>query len=145
MNRQLVAFLSLFSLTLVLSVYYVLIPTVSNSNKITAEIFTDSYMMLAQAGKLSFVSEDGLKSLKVIREDAALFSNRLISLSVNKGIMAPKFDPDINEYTVTVTNSTEEIVVKTVEFDRNKLVEDIQTTNYPDRQFLAKIFFGVEV
>ena len=45
------------------------IPQVSNSNKITAEIFTDSYMMLAQAGKLSFVSEDGLKSLKVIRED----------------------------------------------------------------------------
>ena len=31
MNRQLVAFLSLFSLVLVLSVYYVLIPTVSNS------------------------------------------------------------------------------------------------------------------
>ena len=31
MNRQLVAFLSLFSLVLVLSVYYVLIPTVSTS------------------------------------------------------------------------------------------------------------------
>jgi hypothetical protein len=37
MNRQLVAFLSLFSLTLVLSVYYVLIPTASNSNKIEQE------------------------------------------------------------------------------------------------------------
>ena len=34
MNRQLVAFLSLFSLTLVLSVYYVLIPTANNSNNI---------------------------------------------------------------------------------------------------------------
>ena len=37
MNRQLVAFLSLFSLTLVLSVYYVLIPTASNSNKIEGD------------------------------------------------------------------------------------------------------------
>ena len=34
MNRQLVAFLSLFSLTLVLSVYYILIPTAKIDNTI---------------------------------------------------------------------------------------------------------------
>lgn len=37
MNRQLVAFLSLFSLTLVLSVYYVLIPSVNKNNQIENE------------------------------------------------------------------------------------------------------------
>ena len=37
MNRQLVAFLSLFSLTLVLSVYYVLIPTANIDNTIPNE------------------------------------------------------------------------------------------------------------
>jgi predicted phosphodiesterase len=47
-------------------------------------------------------------------------------------------------YTIfdTKTNS---ITTKKLVFDREMLEKDIKETNYPDRSFLAKIFFGIEI
>ena len=47
-------------------------------------------------------------------------------------------------YTILDTK-TNNITTQIVEFDRNQLVEDVKTINYPDREFLAKIFFGIGV
>ena len=84
----------------------------------TVEVIGNENMTLEENSVIVRVTSTSGKvrdyNLKVIREDAALFSNRLLSLSVNRGSLAPKFDPDINEYTVTVTNSTEEIVVSAI-------------------------------
>ena len=50
------------------SIYFM--PQVSSTNNITSEIYSDRYyMMLAQAGKLTFSSDDVLTNLDVKRED----------------------------------------------------------------------------
>ena len=50
------------------SIYFM--PQVSSTNNITSEIYSDRYyMMLAQAGKLTFSSDDVLTNLNVERED----------------------------------------------------------------------------
>lgn len=43
-------------------------PEVSSENKITADIFTDSYMWLAFAGRLNFKDDDTLKNLNIEKE-----------------------------------------------------------------------------
>ena len=52
-----------------------------------------------------------------------------------------------NKTYYTILNIADDITItqKELTFDRDRLIEDILKTDYPDREFLAKIFFGVEV
>lgn len=60
---------------------YVFRPQISNSNEITSDIASDSYMWLAYSTKLNFLSEEELKNLNVTYEellgttDSAIFIN----------------------------------------------------------------------
>ena len=65
--------------------------------------------------------------LHVIREDAAIFSNRLLELTVDKGTLSPRFDPDISEYAVTVSGEEEEIKVNVVRESLESKVEGVGT------------------
>ena len=59
-------------------------------------------------------NEIRIYNIEVTVQEAAKFSNRLKSLTVNKGTLTPNFDPDTQSYTVTVTNSVENITVSGV-------------------------------
>lgn len=48
-------------------------------------------------------------------------------------------------YTILEINKDITITKRELTFDRQRLIDDIKNTMYPDREFLAKIFFGVEV
>ena len=50
-------------------------------------------------------------TINVIVQEAALFSNYLTSLTVNKGTMSPIFEKELMEYTVTVQGSISSIYV----------------------------------
>ena len=52
---------------------------------------------------------------------------------------------DITYYTLIEVEKDVKITKKEVLFDRKKLIADIQNVDYPDRDFLAKVFFGVEI
>jgi len=53
-------------------------------------------------------------TLNVIVQEEAEYSNKLQSLTVNKGTLTPVFDPDNISYTVTVPNDTKDITVNGV-------------------------------
>ena len=77
----------------------------------------------------------GEYKIRVIREDESLFSNKLISLSVDKGTMSPRFDPDTNEYTVSISSNVSGIKIEAeaeseeaiVEGDGNYRIETTRT------------------
>ncbi len=48
-------------------------------------------------------------------------------------------------YTLLEIEQDVKITKKEVAFSRNALIADMASTNYPDREFLSKIFFGVDV
>lgn len=49
--------------------------------------------------------------IKVIIQEAALFSNKLVSMTISNGTLSPSFDKDINYYAVTVPNSITDITI----------------------------------
>ena len=48
---------------------YIFMPQVSSTNKITQDIYTDSTIWLAYAGKIKFIPDEQLQSLNVTKED----------------------------------------------------------------------------
>lgn len=65
-------------------------------------------------------AEDGTPRdyvFKVYRRQDEFFSNRLLSLTVSEGTLSPDFDPDTNNYTVTVPNSINEITIEVIKED----------------------------
>lgn len=54
---------------------------------------------------------------KVTRRDDEFFSNRLLSLTVSEGELTPDFNPDVNNYIVTVPNSINEITIEVIKED----------------------------
>ena len=64
--------------------------------------------------------------IHVIREDESTFSNKLLDLSVDKGTMSPRFDEDVQEYTVTVPNKTKDITISAVKRG-NQEIEGVGT------------------
>ncbi len=65
--------------------------------------------------------------LHVIREDAAIFSNRLLDITVDKGTLSPRFDPDKSEYIVTVSGEEESIKISVVRESVQSTVEGAGT------------------
>ena len=64
--------------------------------------------------KIKVTAENGdvkTYTLNVLVQDEALFSNKLKSLTVNKGTLAPNFDPDTLSYTVTVNADVSNITL----------------------------------
>ena len=55
--------------------------------------------------------------LKVFRRPDSFFSNRLLDLTVSHGDLTPDFNPDINNYALTVPNSVSELIVETTKED----------------------------
>ncbi len=48
-------------------------------------------------------------------------------------------------YTILSIDSTISVEKKTVPYDRQKLIEDFQERDYPNRNFIAKTFFGISL
>ncbi|MDD3340739.1 MAG: cadherin-like beta sandwich domain-containing protein [Bacilli bacterium] len=62
-------------------------------------------------------AEDGTKrtyTVQVLVQDASLFSNRLVNLTVSKGNLSPNFNPDTLSYTVSVPNNVTSITINGV-------------------------------
>lgn len=107
---------------------YVFRPQVSNSNDITADIASDSYMWLAYSQKLNFLPEEELNNLKVTYEellgttDSAVFITDFSSdinaaaASSQKGhfTIAAQVTKTISEATENEGESTEEIQSKLI-------------------------------
>lgn len=68
--------------------------------------------------------------LNVNLQPDEFFTNRLLNITVNPGTLSPTFNPDINNYIVTVENSVSEITIDTVkENDRSTITYNGQTNN----------------
>lgn len=55
--------------------------------------------------------------LNTYKRHDAYFSNRLLSLTINYGTLTPDFNPDVNNYAVTVPNSVSELLIETTKED----------------------------
>ena len=64
-------------------------------------------------------------TLHVTREDESYFSNRLLDLTVNKGTLSPRFDPDTLSYTVTVDQAVSKIMINATKESRLASVEGV--------------------
>ncbi len=61
--------------------------------------------------------------LKVNLREDEYFSNRLISLEIDKGQLTPDFNPDINNYATTVSNSIDKIKIDTIKENEHSTVK----------------------
>lgn len=106
-------------------------PQISSSNSITSEIYSDSYMLLAYAEKINFVSSEELENLNVTYEplletsDSALFVTDLASDAETAAATAQsgKFTiaADITK-TISETTETNENGEETTNSIQSKLV-----------------------
>jgi len=53
-------------------------------------------------------------TIEVILQEESLFSNRLADLSITDGKITPDFNPDINSYAATVSNSVSETTIEVI-------------------------------
>ena len=53
-------------------------------------------------------------TIDVILQEDSYFSNRLVDLSITNGKITPDFDPDINSYAATVSNSVIETTIEVI-------------------------------
>lgn len=99
-------------------------------NKLELESNTASYEII---GNSNFVGEDIMNKviIRVTAENGAVrdyilnvyqrpdsfFSNRLLSMSISEGKLAPDFNPDINNYATTVSNSISELIIEVTKED----------------------------
>ena len=63
--------------------------------------------------------------LNVVKDDLSEFSNKLLDLTVEEGSLSPKFDPDINEYTVTVGSAVNQVNINVIRESKEATVDGV--------------------
>ena len=93
----------------------VIIPEISSSNSITSEIYTDGYILMPYAGRVTFKSDDELSNLKVSKEVIVnSSSNSLFITDLNSDIYTATQTAEEGEQTIaalatkTITEETAE-------------------------------------
>ena len=123
----------------------IIIPEISSSNSITSEIYSDGYILIPSAGRVTFKSDDELSNLKVSKEVIAnSSSNSLFITDLNSDIYTATQTAEEGEQTIaalatkTISEETEEneavtskmLIIANTIFASDYSVEGV-SSNYP--------------